>query len=112
MPFRFHRPVLLSLILPALTAGTLIGQTNSEINSSIQFNFSPPGARSLALAGAFLALADDATAALPAAYAGSPSAELQAQPARAVLQMPAEQRVNVVRPYSPDRVTDFAATVP
>jgi len=64
MPFHFRRPVsLLSLFLPALTAGTLIAQSNSEINAGIQFNFSPPGARSLALGGAFLALADDATAA-------------------------------------------------
>jgi long-chain fatty acid transport protein len=38
-------------------------QTNDDINSGVQFNFSTPGARSLALGGAFLALADDATAA-------------------------------------------------
>lgn len=37
--------------------------TDEEGNASIQFNFSPPGARSLAMAGAFIALADDATAA-------------------------------------------------
>ena len=64
MPSR-QRPfiLLVSLLLPAVTAGTLIAQSNSEINSRVQFNFSPPGARSLALGGAFLALADDATAA-------------------------------------------------
>ncbi len=38
-------------------------QTNAEINAGIQFNFSTPGARSLGLGGAFLGLADDATAA-------------------------------------------------
>ena len=38
-------------------------QTNSEVNSGVQFNFSTPGARSLALGGAFLGLADDATSA-------------------------------------------------
>jgi len=40
------------------------GQTNDEVNAGIQFNFSPPGARSLALGGAFVGLADDATAAV------------------------------------------------
>jgi long-chain fatty acid transport protein len=38
-------------------------QTNDDVNAGIQFNFSTPGARSLAMGGAFLALADDATAA-------------------------------------------------
>jgi long-chain fatty acid transport protein len=38
-------------------------QTDAEINGGIQFNFSTPGARSLGLGGAFLGLADDATAA-------------------------------------------------
>lgn len=38
-------------------------QTNDEIGAGLSFDFSPPGARSLGLGGAFLALADDATAA-------------------------------------------------
>jgi len=38
-------------------------QSNNEGNSGVQFDFSLPGARSLALAGAFVGLADDATAA-------------------------------------------------
>jgi len=46
-----------------LAAGSLGAQTNDDINSGLQFNFSTPGARSLAMGGAFLALADDATAA-------------------------------------------------
>jgi long-subunit fatty acid transport protein len=64
MPFRLRRSLsLLSLLFPAITAATLLAQSNAEINARIQFNFSPPGARSLALGGAFLALADDATTA-------------------------------------------------
>lgn len=38
-------------------------QSNDEIQTGSQFNFSTPGARSLGLGGAFLAAADDATAA-------------------------------------------------
>lgn len=37
--------------------------TDEEGNAAIQFNFQNPGARSLALGGAFLGLADDSTAA-------------------------------------------------
>lgn len=37
--------------------------TDDEVNSSIQFSFVPPGARALGLGGAFVGLADDATAA-------------------------------------------------
>lgn len=37
--------------------------TDEEGNAAIQFNFVPPGARSLGMAGAFLGRADDATAA-------------------------------------------------
>lgn len=37
--------------------------TDEEGNASLQFNFSAPGARSLAMGGAFIGLADDATAA-------------------------------------------------
>jgi long-subunit fatty acid transport protein len=59
--------------LIAVAAGIVLGsmlivpvagaQTNAEVNAGIQFNFSTPGARSLGLGGAFLGLADDATAA-------------------------------------------------
>jgi long-subunit fatty acid transport protein len=52
-----------ALIGLLLLSRSLHGQTNSEINSGIQFNFSSPGARSLSLGGAFVGLADDATAA-------------------------------------------------
>lgn len=41
-----------------------IAQTNSPLYSGVQFDFPLPGARSLGLGGAFVAVADDATAAL------------------------------------------------
>ena len=55
--------ILSFVFLVAAGAGTLLAQTNAEINAGVQFNFSNPGARSLGFAGAFIALADDATAA-------------------------------------------------
>lgn len=59
------RRALLGAALVAVTAwtGTVPAQTNDEVNTGIQFNFSTPGARSLGMGGAFLAFADDATAA-------------------------------------------------
>lgn len=45
------------------SAGSALAITDSETNASIPFSFSSPGARSLGMAGAFLGLADDATAA-------------------------------------------------
>jgi long-subunit fatty acid transport protein len=45
-----------------LGAGPALAQSASAINGGIQFDFSLPGARSLGMAGAFVALADDATA--------------------------------------------------
>jgi long-subunit fatty acid transport protein len=56
----------LTLSLCIAVAGSvfpLLAQNNDELNAGIEFNFSNPGARSLALGGAFTALADDATAA-------------------------------------------------
>ena len=58
-PFRIF---LLSFTVCAGSTG-LLAQSNNEANAGIQFNFSNPGARSLGLAGAFIGLADDATAA-------------------------------------------------
>jgi len=49
--------LLLAASAPALAI------TNIETNATIPFSFSNPGARSLAMGGAFLGLADDATAA-------------------------------------------------
>lgn len=45
------------------SAGSAFAITDSETNASIPFSFSSPGARSLGMAGAFIGLADDATAA-------------------------------------------------
>jgi len=58
----------LTLVVCAAAAVVMMGtgahaQTNAEVNAAIQFNFSTPGARSLGLGGAFVGLADDATAA-------------------------------------------------
>ena len=46
-----------------LAASGVQAQTNEEINAGLQFSFTPPGARSLGMGGAFSGLADDATAA-------------------------------------------------
>ena len=53
------------MLLVLLVAGRPgFAQSNIEANAGIQFDFSNPGARSRAMGGAFLGLADDATAAL------------------------------------------------
>jgi len=53
----------LVLAVGALGAASASAQTDVEVNAAVQFNFTSPGARSLALGGAFVGLADDATAA-------------------------------------------------
>lgn len=55
---------LLGLVLSSwgLAAEEARAQSNDPIQARIQFNFSNPGARSLGMAGAFTARADDATA--------------------------------------------------
>ncbi|MBD8526141.1 OmpP1/FadL family transporter [Pseudomarimonas arenosa] len=45
-------------------SGSALAISNNEANANIPFSFSTPGARSLAMGGAFLGAADDATAAL------------------------------------------------
>jgi long-subunit fatty acid transport protein len=50
------------LLLPGLTSAGDKGLTNSETFSGFQFNFNNPGARALGMGGAFVAVADDATA--------------------------------------------------
>ena len=52
----------MALIRPVPTAAGDKGLTNSETFSGFQFNFNNPGARSLGMGGAFVAVADDATA--------------------------------------------------
>src|SRR6516162_10556360 len=44
-------------------SGTVFAITDTETNASIPFNLANPGARSMGMGGAFLGLADDATAA-------------------------------------------------
>jgi long-chain fatty acid transport protein len=46
-----------------IVASSAYAITDSETNASIPFNLSAPGARSMGMGGAFLGLADDATAA-------------------------------------------------
>ena len=53
------RSLLISACLPLL----LPAQTNTENFAQLEFNFNNPGARAAALGGAFVSLADDATAA-------------------------------------------------
>ena len=57
--------LLLSLVMLALgrpVAAGDAGLTNTETFSGFQFNFNNPGARALGMGGAFVAVADDATA--------------------------------------------------
>jgi long-subunit fatty acid transport protein len=55
----------LTLLAGCLLAAPTLGraQNTNDVNAGIQFDFSLPGARSLAMGGAFVAVADDATAA-------------------------------------------------
>lgn len=50
--------VLLSFVL----CGALHAQSSADANSGLEFNFGSPGARSLGIGGAFVGIADDATA--------------------------------------------------
>jgi len=63
MRHRFKVFLVLGLPFLVFTGASVLAQTNSEINAAVQFNFSNPGARSLGFGGAFIGLADDATAA-------------------------------------------------
>lgn len=60
-----HPRTLAALVAAAILVGTgtLSAQTNIEVNAGLELNLSQPGARSLGMGGAFLGLADDATAA-------------------------------------------------
>lgn len=56
---------MFGVLLILLAAGRPgFARSNIEANAGIQFGFSNPGARSRAMGGAFIGLADDATAAL------------------------------------------------
>ena len=59
-----RRSALVVALLCLVVAGApLAAQVDDEVIAGVQFNFTPPGARSLGLGGAFLAIANDATAA-------------------------------------------------
>ena len=62
MTNKTKRFVLAGLVCSTLGYGSAMAQSNEDINSVLQFNFSNPGARSLGMGGAFTARADDATA--------------------------------------------------
>jgi long-chain fatty acid transport protein len=57
------RKLALTLVLCTLALPLAAQNTDIESLSGLQFNFGNPGARSLGMGGAFLGLADDATAA-------------------------------------------------
>jgi long-chain fatty acid transport protein len=60
---RFRSQVLTLFGALLVVCADAPAQTTAEVNAGVQFNFSTPGARSLGLGGAFIGLADDATAA-------------------------------------------------
>ncbi len=57
--------VLVPVFLVGLAAPSAVAQTPAKVGSfpRLAFNFAPPGARSLAMGGTFIGVADDATAA-------------------------------------------------
>ena len=58
------KPLALAIGLTLATlAPNAFAITDEEGSAALQFNLSPPGARSLGMGGAFIGLADDATAA-------------------------------------------------
>jgi long-subunit fatty acid transport protein len=62
MPFRAATGVL--VVVLAATAQPAAAQLDSALLSKLRFNLTNPGGKSLAMGGAFSAIADDATAAL------------------------------------------------
>ncbi len=57
------RRVSLALLCSVVFAASAAAQSNVEVNAGVQFDFLSPGARSMAMGGAFIGMADDATAA-------------------------------------------------
>ncbi len=60
---RIQIHMTVGLVLAAVSTSGAFAQTDDDANGAVQFNFSTPGARSLAMGGAFLGSVDDATAA-------------------------------------------------
>ena len=67
------RNAALQLLLAALVAPSARAQTDSALLSKLSFNLTNPGGKSLAMGGAFTAIADDATAALANPATADPS---------------------------------------
>ena len=64
MTTRRLRNAVLPVFLGALVPSSGLAQTDSALLSKVSFNLTNPGGKSLAMGGAFTAIADDATAAL------------------------------------------------
>lgn len=64
MTTRRFRDAALLFFLGALVPSSARAQTDSALLSKVNFNLTNPGGKSLAMGGAFTAIADDATAAL------------------------------------------------
>jgi long-chain fatty acid transport protein len=60
---RFVRNVIVVILFVCCFHFSVLALTNEEVFSQFQFNFITPGARATAMGGAFIGLADDATAA-------------------------------------------------
>jgi long-chain fatty acid transport protein len=72
-------PLSIAICIALLGLGqSALAVTDSDVNSVIPFNLASPGARSLGMGGAFLGLADDATAAFtnPAGLTQLPEIEV------------------------------------
>src|SRR5256885_9004044 len=63
LPFGMRKFFLFLAICPLATVPLAAQNTDIESLAGLQFNFGNPGARSLGMGGAFLGLADDASAA-------------------------------------------------
>lgn len=63
-PFHLRLRLLMPLALALGCALQLTAITDSDFEGAVNYDFRPPGARSLAMGGAFTALSDDATAVL------------------------------------------------
>ncbi len=59
---KFMNCIVIAMMLVCILPSSGLALTNEEVFSQFQFNFLTPGARATALGGAFIGLADDATA--------------------------------------------------
>ena len=59
---KYIRSVVITIVFMCCLQSSALALTNEEVFSQFQFNFITPGARATAMGGAFIGLADDATA--------------------------------------------------